>query len=252
MEFNLWHGRMCRASAEEQGRISMATPNRVLRGDGKATYDRILEAAGEQFSAAGYAETTSKKIAAAAGVDVASINYHFGSRSGLYRAVLVEAHRQLMSVEFIHQLAASNYTAKDKLKKFLESAIEAAMGNQGWHTLVLSREMLSPSSHLDALRQGEVFIKFKAVFAILSEITGISEDDPALLRCLISVVAPCSLLRVAKQSLSIINEGISEMPREALVEHLWQFSLGGLEAVSRNHHNARNILAHEEQDDEQN
>jgi len=228
----------------------MADADRVLRSDGQATYLRILEAAGEQFAAAGYAETTSKQIAAAAGVDVASINYHFGSRSGLYRAVLVEAHHQLISVDFIQQLAASDCTAEDKLRKFLESAVGAAMGDRGWRTLVLSREMLSPSSHLDALRRTDVFAKFQAVLAILSEITAIPNGDPALLRCLVSVVAPCSLLRVAGQSLSRITEGMSDMPREALLEHLFQFSLGGLAAISRQYHSNSSNPFPEDQADE--
>ncbi len=59
---------------------------RALRTDGEATYNRILETAGKLFATSGFAETSSKAIAAKAEVDLASINYHFGSRSGLYQA----------------------------------------------------------------------------------------------------------------------------------------------------------------------
>ena len=65
---------------------------RVLRADGEVTRSRILEAAGELIALHGFAETPSKAIATQAGVDLASINYHFGSRGGLYQAVLIEAH----------------------------------------------------------------------------------------------------------------------------------------------------------------
>ena len=77
---------------------------RASRTDGEATRARILQAAGELFGSRGFAETTSKAVAAHAGVDLASINYHFGSRSGLYQATLIEAHRRLFTVDALSQL----------------------------------------------------------------------------------------------------------------------------------------------------
>ena len=82
----------------------MTKPRRSARTDGELTRTRIMEAAGSLFAAAGYAETTSKAIAAKAGVDLASINYHFGSRRGLYQAVLVEAHRRVISFDDLQQV----------------------------------------------------------------------------------------------------------------------------------------------------
>ena len=85
---------------------------RAQRSDGGATHSRILEAAGELFASTGFAETTNKMIAAQAEVDLASINYHFGSRNSLYQAVLLEAHNRFVSVESLRQLAASDLPAK--------------------------------------------------------------------------------------------------------------------------------------------
>ena len=56
--------------------------NRGTRADGELTRTRILETAGQLFAAHGFAATPSKAIAAQAEVDLASINYHFGSRNG--------------------------------------------------------------------------------------------------------------------------------------------------------------------------
>jgi len=85
----------------------MSKPARGLRSDGEATKTRILEAAGELFAATGYAETSNKDIAARAQVDLASINYHFGNRSGLYEAVLAAAHGQLLGMGKLRQLVGS-------------------------------------------------------------------------------------------------------------------------------------------------
>ena len=73
----------------------MAEARSKLRTDGQATRERILEAAGELIGANGYAQTTAKAVADRAEVSLTLINYHFGGREGLYRAVLIEAHRRL-------------------------------------------------------------------------------------------------------------------------------------------------------------
>lgn len=211
----------------------MVKAGRTLRTDGELTRNRILEAAGEMFADTGYAETTSKQIAARADVDVASINYHFGSRSGLYESVVAEAHRRLIAVDFLQELAASDEAAEDKLKKIIEVLVEAAAGNRGWHLKILGREALSPSSHLEIVLRVEALPKLQIVLRILSEITSIPEHDPALMRCVISVVAPCAWLVVAGRNATPATEEAFSVHREALAAHLFRFSLAGLEAVAR-------------------
>lgn len=211
----------------------MSKVQRTSRTDGEATRNRILDAAGELFATTGFAETTNKAIASRAGVDLASINYHFGSRGGLYEAVLIEAHRRLISVESLQRLAAADLSAHDRLRGMIESLVQNATVDQGWHARVLAREILSPSSHLQVLQRSEITTKLPIVLGILSEIVSIPPDDPTLLRCMVSVVAPCAMLLVVGQNVSPFAEDIRRMPRQDLVEHLYIFAMGGLEAVRR-------------------
>lgn len=210
----------------------MTKAPRALRTDGEATYNRILEAAGELFAAAGFAETTSKAIAARAGADMASINYHFRSRGGLYEAVLIEAHARLISIERLQALTATDLPARDRLRRIIEELVENATADRGWHARVLAREILAPSSHLPTLLQGAVIVKLPIVLGVLSEITAIPADAPALLRCLISVLAPCAMLLVIGRDASPWADDIRAMPRAELVEHLYRFAIGGMEAVA--------------------
>lgn len=210
---------------------SAVAPTRPLRADGEATRNRILEAAGDLFASVGFAETTNKMIAARAEVDLASINYHFGSRSGLYQAVLVEAHRRFVSVDSLAQLATADLTAREKLRKLIALLVENATAKDGWHTKVLSRELLAPSSHAQVFLKNEIPAKAPFIAGIVSEITTIPVGDPSLLRCLISVMAPCAMLMLIRPSDSPFADEIHRTPREALVEHLYTFAIGGLEAL---------------------
>ena len=209
---------------------------RAPRPDGEATRARILEAAGELFAAHGYAEAASKAIAARAEVDLASINYHFGSRSGLYQAVLAEAHRRLMDVADLQRLAQSRLAATDKLRAVIGHLVGNALsGAENWHISVLTAEILAPSSHIQVLFESEIPRKIAVVMAIASDISGIPQDDPALQRCLLSVIAPLPVAadRPARRSRPV--QAILRMPAETLVDHLSRFAIAGLEAIGRDY-----------------
>ena len=62
----------------------------------KATQDKIIKAACRAFARNGYEGASIRAIVAEADVNQAAINYHFGSKEGLYRAVLQVALRALM------------------------------------------------------------------------------------------------------------------------------------------------------------
>ena len=57
-------------------------------GQSPETREQIRAAAAELFAAKGYTATTLRAVAEAAGVDVALVPYYFGSKAGLFSAVV--------------------------------------------------------------------------------------------------------------------------------------------------------------------
>lgn len=220
--------------ARENTRVPTAS-GRHNRADGTVTRDRILERAGELFAAVGYAETTGKAIAAAARVNVASINYHFGSRTGLYQAVLVEAHRRLITLDLLERLERADASPRAKLKRLIEALVESALTRHEWHSRVLAREMFAPSSNLDALAKHEALPKVRVIAQLISDVTRIPIDDPAIPRCLLNIIAPCLLLFVAPTDVPGPLQAMRRMPRAELVAHLQRFALAGLRAIARDY-----------------
>lgn len=209
----------------------MSGTRRGLRSDGDATRRRILEIAGERFAALGFAEATGKEIAAHAQVDLASINYHFGSRAGLYQAVLAEAHRRLVDIEDIERIVAGNEPAEERLKRFVHFLLAGASREVAWPMIVLGRELVSPSSHLQTLQQDEVVPKLQAILPLLSEIARIPADDPALLRCLPCIAAPCALIAILGRFPTPLTDRLGTASPEDLARQLSTYALGGLRAV---------------------
>ena len=58
-----------------------------LRSDGLEARGRLMDAALKLFADQGFSQTSTREIALAAQVNVASISYYFGDKAGLYRAV---------------------------------------------------------------------------------------------------------------------------------------------------------------------
>ena len=64
-----------------------ARPAIKRNGTKKGTRDRLLEFASEQFAEHGFRNTRTQDICQVANANVAAVNYHFGGKEGLYKAV---------------------------------------------------------------------------------------------------------------------------------------------------------------------
>ena len=60
------------------------------RADGAQSRQRLLMTAMRLFAEQGFARTSTREIALAAGTNIASISYYFGDKAGLYRAAFME------------------------------------------------------------------------------------------------------------------------------------------------------------------
>lgn len=210
----------------------MNKPIRPLRTDGEVTRARILEAAGEQFAAKGFAEATNKDIAILADVDLASINYHFVNRTMLYQSVLSEAHNRVMNYNELKKLAEKDLPAKTKLRMLIEHLVKSSKKQpKAWCLRVLAREILAPSSHIHVIFKDVALPKVLLVRKILSEITGIPTNHDALTRCMFSMGAPCLMLLVSDRSFEGSWTEVFNMPTNIVVDHLCNFTLAGLEAI---------------------
>lgn len=206
---------------------------RTQRTDGNTTRLHILETAGQLFAERGFAESTSKEICTRAGTNMAAINYHFDGRDGLYEAVLIEAHRQLVSIDELVSLASVPSDPRLKLRAFLAHLIE--LGSQPkapWGFRVVLREALSPSPAMPVLIKQAVLPKAKLLRGLIGGIMGLPDDHPSVQRSLLFTVLPCIVMMVAPKDLG--NKVLPALKdTEGLVNDLMRYILAGLDAVAK-------------------
>lgn len=103
------------------------------------TKERILDVAEHLFANAGFASTSLRDITSEAGVNLASVNYHFGSKEGLLSAVLYRRfgpinERRLLRLDAIEQRYGTKAPPlEDILRAFFTPPFElrAELGEQG-------------------------------------------------------------------------------------------------------------------------
>ncbi|WP_374413911.1 TetR/AcrR family transcriptional regulator [Novosphingobium colocasiae] len=205
---------------------------RGRRADGAATRQRILEAAGELIGEQGFAQVTGRAIAARAEVDVASINYHFGSREQLYRMLLVEAHTRLVTVEELEAIVNAPAPPEARLRRLIDMAVARAMGEDWWIVHVLAREIMGPTSHFAVLRP-LIAQKFGIAVKLFAELTGYRQGDPQLVLNAIASAAPFGAMLVLRRSFGQELSPWAQLSPAAVVDHLAAYVLAGLRAVSR-------------------
>ena len=96
---------------------------------GPNTKRRILDAASTLFAEHGFPATSLRQITALAEVNLAAVNYHFGSKEGLLRALLFECIEPI-NAERVRLLDAAIAEAKGApipLRKIIYSFIEPAI-----------------------------------------------------------------------------------------------------------------------------
>lgn len=112
--------------------LEQSSPNKKI-----TTKQRILDAAEELFSEKGFAETSMRDITSAADVNLASVNYHFGSKDELIHAVFLRTVEPLAQAleQNLNDLIAENYTGDDVLERSLRVLVKTGLDR--------SREMKS-------------------------------------------------------------------------------------------------------------
>jgi AcrR family transcriptional regulator len=91
-----------------------------------STKDRILGAAEELFAQHGFGGTSLRQVTSRADVNIAAVNYHFGSKENLVNEVF-RRRMDEMSAQRLAQLKAAQAEAPGELEPILAAFIEPAL-----------------------------------------------------------------------------------------------------------------------------
>ncbi|MFG0288304.1 MAG: CerR family C-terminal domain-containing protein [Rhodopirellula sp. JB044] len=127
-----------------------AVPSASTSADPSA---RLIAAAGPVFARRGFDRAPVREIAKIAGVNIAAINYYFGDKMGLYRAVLAGI-RDRRQREYPVPIVGSA-PPEEILGKLVHTLLSRmlASDNTGWEAMLMMREMQQPTTAMNEVVQ---------------------------------------------------------------------------------------------------
>lgn len=194
---------------------------------------RIIQAAGPIFAKKGFDGATVREICRKAGVNVAAVNYYFGSKENLYRETVAAAHPVKFTQAPTYPSWPPGTPPERKLRDFIATMLERVLqlDPHSWQDELLLREVLSPTPICQSMIRHHFRAGMEHLRAICAELLPRDIPEEVLLRTMLSIVAQCVYYRTARKVLMVVfgAEKFREVfAIDKLVEHITGFSLAAL------------------------
>src|ERR1700712_5652923 len=155
------------------------------------TRQRLLNAAGQVFAERGFKSSTVREICQRAGANIAAVNYHFGDKEQLYRAVLKETCCTALAKYPADFGLPPKAIPEQRLRAFVYSFLLRifSQGPGSRHGKLMAREMVEPTGALDAIVKEDVGPMAAVLTSIVGDLLGSSADPEKRRLCGLSVVS---------------------------------------------------------------
>jgi AcrR family transcriptional regulator len=204
--------------------------NREAASADSGTAQRIIAVASEEFARHGYASARVRQIVDAAGVNLASINYYFGGKEGLYSATL----HHLASRERVEGPARNRrgQSTQERLHRQVYAILARYLGAKRPSALrrILAHEAMNPTVHLERLIEEMMRPELETVRAIVRSLAGAEADDCEVAHAAVSVMGQCLFYLFSRGPIDRLHPELTRGPDacKRLAQQIAEFSLAGI------------------------
>lgn len=199
------------------------------------TRQRLIDAAATLFADKGFQNVTVREICKASNANVAAVNYHFGDKAGLYRAVVTFAIQIMLETNELSQRAGDGLSPEEQLRGFVRVFVSRLTGEgpNAWIHRLMAREMERPTDVLDQVMQQVLKPRIEYLCGVIGAIMQLAPNDPRVFRCVTSLQVQCLVAArpVPKPIAKALGTGQFDL--EAMINHIVEFSLGGMRAIGK-------------------
>jgi AcrR family transcriptional regulator len=209
--------------------LTLSKPNIASNA---ATHAHLLDAAGEVFAEVGFKAATVRQICERAHANIAAVNYHFGDKETLYKAVLKSSHRAAME-EFPPTMGLkAGSDGEKRLRAFIHSFLMRifSTGPGSRYSKLMTREMIEPTGALESVVKETIRPMSNELESILRGLMGTRTDKATLRLFAMSVVSQILFYHHCRPSITLLYP---EMDFDAsslkkLSEHITRFSIAAI------------------------
>jgi len=200
----------------------------------RETRARLLHAAARLFAERGFARVTVRDICKKARANVAAVNYHFGGKDGLYRAVMRHAMETMQATTAAASEAGRGLPAAERIRAYVSVFADRLLGvhHETWIHQLMLREMSDPTPALAMVAEEVLKPRMAYLSGAIAELLHCAPDDPRVLRCALSVTCQFNSMLWTRAVAKLLDaEAGVPGSIDEIAEHIARFSLGGMKAV---------------------
>jgi AcrR family transcriptional regulator len=194
--------------------LSPPHQTRKQRADGAEARGQLLLAALRLFAEKGFAKTSIRDIAQAAGANVAAIRYYFGDKAGLYRTVFTEALGTPLCDDMTRYQAAHlslRQALEGLMAAFLAPMKQSELAQQ--LTRLSFREMLEPTGLWAEQIDSGIFPAHSALVAVLSRHLGVNQADDDVHRLAFSIHGLAMQMFITRDAIEAVRPQLIATPQ---------------------------------------
>ena len=211
----------------------MLGENGALQGND--TCRRLVAAASEEFALHGFAGARIRNIVDAARVNLASVNYYFGGKEGLYRATVVYLARRAVT-DFKER---RGQTPERRLHRLVYAFLAGFADDSGAPTLgrILAHEAMHPTAQLDHLIEDMARPQLERLRSAVRELAGPGVPERDVTFAALAIASQCLVYLFGRPALERVFPGALAGPHalQRLARQITDFALAGLERLAARH-----------------
>ncbi|MGL1861365.1 MAG: CerR family C-terminal domain-containing protein [Pseudodesulfovibrio sp.] len=181
----------------------MTTQAKALsrKAQGEETRGILLNTGARLFALNGYNGVSMRTLASAAGVNLATVSYHFGGKAGLYEAILqqvIDMRDEIFPTadevqEWFSGTEDDIHAQAEGVSWFVNKLVHGLLGDQEniWPALIISRELALPSDIYPKLEKEFFDPSFLSLHTLVKTVTPDDTDNEELIisaHCIITMV----------------------------------------------------------------
>ena len=208
--------------------------------DNASTKERLLEAASRVFAQKGFPGATIAEICAAAGANIAAVNYHFGDKETLYAEAWRLAFEQSLAAHPPHGGVPRTATPQERLRGVIFSLISRISDPESLVFDMVQKELANPTGLLGAVMDECLDPLRRDLESIIRELLGPQACRQKIELCHLSIRGQCFDLMIKERRRLYAGKPPNQMgppPLEASLEeiakHITRFSVAGIREIGR-------------------
>jgi AcrR family transcriptional regulator len=192
---------------------AIAPEIRKQRSDGAEARGHLLLAALRLFAEKGFAKTSTRDIAQAAGANVAAISYYFGDKAGLYRSVFTEPLG--VPCDDISRYQPAHLSLRQAIEGFIAGFLEPLkQGDLAQQiTRLHFREMLEPTGLWAEQINNNIKPAHAALVEVLARHLGVTKIDDDVHRLAFSIAALAMQMFISRDVIENVRPQLIATPK---------------------------------------